>query len=427
MLSLSASDAQELALLTQALIRTPSLSGDEKAVADLLSDAMRHNGFTQVWRDRAGNVIGRYGSGEKRAILFDGHMDTVDVGERSAWTHNPFGGVIEGDILYGRGAVDMKSALAAMIYGVKLLSDAGAQLPGDLYVAFVVQEEPIEGVAIRSFLEESGLQPECVVLGEPTNLGVSLGQRGRVELQVSINGRSGHASAPSSGINAISAAARVIFGIDLLATQLLEDATLGQGSVAVTQITSSACSLNAIPDLCTVILDRRLTLGETEARAITEVQQIMRREGVRGDVVTLEYQTATYTGYIARGRKYFPPWLLPESDPLARRAIRTLERCLGIRPRIGLWSFSTDGAYTMGEAGIPTLGFGPGDERLAHTPEEQVRLTDVAQAAECYAQLAIESLKIAHHWTRSDTWLRHRSPGLRRCSSSRAPTPGTPS
>lgn len=393
MLSLSADDAQELAFLTQALIRTPSLSGNERAIADLLVDAMRGNGFTQVWRDRAGNVIGRYGTGQPRAILFDGHMDTVDIGDPEAWLHEPFGGIIEGGTLYGRGAVDMKAALAAMIYGVKLLANAGVRLPGDLYVAFVVQEEPSEGIAIRSFLEESGLQPECVVLGEPTNLGLALGQRGRVELQVSITGRAGHASMPTSGINAISAAARVIFGLDLLATQLLEDAALGQGSVAVTQISSSACSLNAIPDLCTLILDRRLTLGETEARAIAEVQQIMRREGVRGEITTLEYQTATYTGYVARGRKYFPPWLLSEKDPLVRRALRALERSLDAHPRVGVWSFSTDGAYTMGEAGIPTLGFGPGDERLTHATDERVQLADIAQAAEGYAQLAVELLK----------------------------------
>ena len=198
---------------------------------------------------------------------------------------------------------------------------------------------------------------------------------------------------PTSGINAISAAARVIFGLDLLATQLLEDAALGQGSVAVTQISSSACSLNAIPDLCTLILDRRLTLGETEARAIAEVQQIMRREGVRGEITTLEYQTATYTGYMARGRKYFPPWLLSEKDPLVRRALRALERSLGAHPRVGVWPFSTDGAYTMGEAGIPTLGFGPGDERLAHATDERIQLADIAQAAEGYAQLAVELLK----------------------------------
>jgi putative selenium metabolism hydrolase len=280
-----------------------------------------------------------------------------------------------------------------MIFGVKLLADANAQLNGDLYVAFVVQEEPCEGMALQFLIEDEGLLPDFVVLGEPTNLGLYLGQRGRVELQVTTYGRSGHASMPHGGVNAISAAARLMFGIELLAPQLLTDPTLGQGTIAVTQIASVAGSLNSIPELCTLVVDRRLTLGETEARAVAELQQIIRREGIRADVSTLEYAVSTYTGHIARGRKYYPPWLMREDEPLARRAARALERVLGAPPHLGVWPFSTDGAYTMGTAGIPTIGFGPGDERLAHSADEQVRLADVVQAARSYAQLAVEILK----------------------------------
>lgn len=393
MLALSSSDTQGLARLTQDLVRTPSLPGKEGAVAALLAEAMRHSGFQQVWVDRVGNVVGRYGGGNGPVLLFDGHMDTVDVGERSAWTHDPFGGDVVDGVLFGRGAIDMKSALAAMVYGVRLLAQTGARLRGDLYVAFVVQEEPCEGAAVQRLLEAEGIQPEAVVLGEPTNLGVYLGHRGRVELTVAIHGRAGHASMPQGGSNAITNAARLIFNIDLLASQLLSDPVLGRGTAAVTQITSSASSLNSIPDLCTLIVDRRLTLGETEARAIAEIQQLVRREQLQADIATLEYEITTYTGEVIAGRKYYPPWLLPEDVPLARRAARAVERALGTPPRFGTWPFSTDGAYTLGVAGIPTLGFGPGDDRRAHGSDEQVRLADVALAAQAYAQLAAELLK----------------------------------
>jgi putative selenium metabolism hydrolase len=325
-------------------------------------------------------------------VLFDGHMDTIDIGDPGAWTRDPFGGVIEGGALYGRGATDMKAALAAMVYGVKLLADAGAALGGTLYVAFVVQEEPCEGLAAQVLIEQEGIQPDLVVLGEPTNLGIYLGQRGRVELQVTAYGRAGHAATPEQGVNAIYAAARLAFGIEMLAPQLLTDASLGQGSVAVTHIVSTAGSHNAIPDRCAMIVDRRLTLGETEARAIAEIQQIVKREGVRADIATAEFETVSYTGYVARGRKYYPPWLIQEDTPLVRTAVRSVERVLGARPRLGVWPFSTDGAYIMGQAGIPTIGFGPGEVRYAHTADEQVRLADLPLAALAYAQLALDFL-----------------------------------
>lgn len=394
MATLSAADFDGLARLAQELVRTPSLPGREDRVAALLADAMRESGFHRVWTDRAGNVVGHLeGKGAGPALLFDGHMDTVDVGDLAGWQHDPFEGWIEDGILYGRGAVDMKGALAAMVYAVKLLVAEKAPLNGDIYVAFVVQEEPCEGVAVRHLIEEYNLRPNMVVLGEPTNLGVYLGQRGRVELKVTTYGKAGHASMPQGGVNAISSAARLIFGIELLGLQLHTDPQMGQGSIAVTQIKSCADSLNSIPDLCELIIDRRLTLGETEARAIAEIQGIINRERIRAEVSAPQYEMVTYTGYARSGRKYFPPWFLPEDDSMARRAVRAVERVLGARPRTGIWPFSTDGAYTMGTAGIPTIGFGPGEERLAHSTNEHVRLVDVAAAALGYTQLAIELLR----------------------------------
>lgn len=393
MIPLSSADAQGLTRLVQDLVRTPSLPGHEGEVAAILTEAMRSSGFQQVWTDRIGNVVGRYGDGQGAVLLYDGHMDTVDVGDRGAWTHDPFGGDIVDGVLFGRGAADMKAALAAMVYAVRLLAAAGARLRGDLYVAFVVQEEPCEGAAVQHLIEDEGVQPDFVVLGEPTNLGIYLGHRGRIELRVAVRGRAGHASMPQSGINAITNAARLIFNIDLLTTQLLTDPALGQGSATVTHISSSASSLNSIPDLCTLVVDRRLTLGETEARAIAEIQQIVRREQLQAEISTLHYEITTYTGHTMRGRKYYPPWLLPESAPLVKRAGRAVEHVTGTPPRFGTWPFSTDGAYTLGTAGIPTIGFGPGDERQAHTTDERVRLADVALAAQTYAQLALEILK----------------------------------
>lgn len=392
MFELSSQDFQAMTAFFQDLVRTPSLSTQEREVAARLAGEMRRVGISDVRVDRIGNVIGRIGTGGDKKLLFDGHMDTVGVSDPVAWTRDPFGAEIEDGVLYGRGAADMKGALAAMVYAAKMLIDSGVSLDGDLYLVGVVQEEPCEGLAMRVLVEEEGLRPCWVVLGEPTNLQVSRGQRGRIEMRVTVQGKACHASAPHLGENAIYGAARIIFGLELVADQLTDDRLLGRGSLAVTQIESTAGSRNAVPDRCAFYIDRRLTLGETEAKALAEVQSVILRESLRAEAEVTEYRATSYTGYETRQRVYHPAWAMEEDHPLVQATVRTVRNTLGYVPRVQEWVFSTDGVYTMGVASIPTVGFGPGEERYAHTSEEQVRLDDVAAAARVYAQLAVDLL-----------------------------------
>jgi putative selenium metabolism hydrolase len=387
-----ASYAEALATFLQNLVRIPSLSTHEEAVAVRLADEMRRIGFGDVRIDRIGNVIGRIGAGRGPKLLFDGHMDTVDVGDPARWSRPPYEGIIEDGVLYGRGACDMKGGLAAMVYAAKALLDSGIELKGDLYVVGVVQEEPCEGFAAQVLIEEEGIRPDYVVLGEPSNLQLKLGHRGRVEIGVEVQGKAAHASSPELGINAVHNAARLIFGIELLAPRLAFDPFLGQGTIAVTQIESEAASRNAVPDCCTFYIDRRLTLGETERKALAEIQNIVNTEEVGARVEITEYLATSYTGYDCRTRASFPAWVMPEDNPLVQATMRSVRETLGYRPRLGRWGFSTDGTYTAGVANIPTVGFGPGEERYAHTQDEQIQLNDVVDAARVYARLAVELL-----------------------------------
>jgi len=389
---LSSADQRALATFAQELIRIPSPPTQEKAVAERLAEEMRRIGFREVRTDRIGNVIAHAGDGHGPALLFNAHMDTVDIGERSAWTHDPYGGDIENGILYGRGAVDMKGPLAALIYGMKMLLEANLPLHGDLYVVGVVLEEPCEGYAMKVLVEEEGLVPDMVVLCEPSDLRIAVGHRGRIEMRITVRGVAAHASMPAQGQNAIYAAARLIFGIELLSAQLATDSFLGQGTLAVTQIESAAGSRNTIPDYCAFYIDRRLTLGETEARALAEIQSVINREQARATVEVTEYQAISYTGYRCRHKAYYPAWLIMEDHRLVRALARAAESCLGFRPPLIRWPFSTDGAYTMGVAGIPTVGFGPGQELLAHAPDEHIHLEDLYHAAAVYATLAADIL-----------------------------------
>ncbi|MGD8623006.1 MAG: YgeY family selenium metabolism-linked hydrolase [Anaerolineae bacterium] len=388
----SEGQAEALATFLQELVRIPSLSTQEGGVARRLADEMKQVGFQEVWTDRIGNVIGRIGPGHGPKLMLSGHMDTVDVGGTARWPTPPYEGMIKNGVLYGRGACDMKGGLAAMVHGAKALLDAGVQLGGDLYVVGVVQEEPCEGLAIQTLIEEEGIRPDFVVLGEPSNLQVRLGHRGRVEMRVRVWGKAAHASAPELGNNAIHNAARLIFGIELLAPRLATDPFLGQGTVAITEIESQAASRNAVPDCCVFYIDRRLTLGETEVKALAEIQNIIHTEEVEAEVEITDYQATSYTGRECRVRNVFPAWVVAEDDPLVQATVRSVRQTLGYRPRLGRWAFSTDGTYTAGVANIPTVGFGPGEEQYAHTQEEQIRLNDVIDAARVYARLAIELL-----------------------------------
>ena len=374
------------------LVQTPSLSGQEASVARMVSAEMRSVGFPSVHADRIGNIIGRYGRPGGPLLLLNAHVDTVDVGDLDAWTHDPYGADIVEGRLYGRGSVDMKGALAAMVHGVGLLASEGVDLPGEVIVAAVVQEEPTEGMAMRVLVEEEEIRPDWVVLGEPTNLRVARGQRGRMEIRVSTFGRSCHSSTPQEGENALYGAARLIFGIEMLNASLMTDEVLGPGSIAVTQLTSIASSRNAIPERCDMVIDRRLTLGETAARALSEIEALLQREGVRGTVETGYYRSTSYTGYETEGPEIYPAWLLLPDHPLLNQTLLSLEHSLGRKPQVMIWPFSTDGTYTMGDAGIPTVGFGPGDDRLAHTADENIRVEDVQRAATAYADLTVDLL-----------------------------------
>lgn len=390
MIRFPAEDAEALARFLQDLVRIPSPSTGEEAVAQRIAEEMRRVGFHEVWTSRMGSVVGRIGRGQGPMLLFDGHMDTVDVGNPERWHHPPYGGMIENGVLYGRGACDMKGGLAAMVYAGKALVDSGVRLGGDLVVAAVVQEEPCEGLAARVLMEEEKLRPAWVVLGEPTNLHLSLGQMGRIEMLVQVQGKAAHASAPQLGVNAIHHAARLIFGIELLAPRLPTDPFLGQGSVMVTAIESEAASRNAVPDCCRFYIDRRLTLGETERKALAEINNIIATEELHAQVEITDYVATSYTGYACQARQTFPAWLTPEDHSLTQAAVKSVRDTLGYRPRLGYWAFSTDGTYTAGVAGVPTIGFGPGEERYAHTLDDQVRLNDVVDAARVYARLAAE-------------------------------------
>jgi putative selenium metabolism hydrolase len=318
-------------------------------------------------------------------LLLDAHMDTVGVGDRSAWPHDPFAGKVENDIVFGRGASDNKGALAAQVHAGELMAERG--LDGadvTVYVVGTVMEEDCDGLALGYVIESLG-GVDLVVLGECTNLAVYRGHRGRMEMKVATKGLSAHASAPERGTNAVTAMAPIVADVDALDARLATDAFLGKGTIAVTKIECETPSLNAIPDSCTIYLDRRLTQGETRDSAIAEVQELAARTGATVEV--LEYAEPSYTGLVLTTDKYYPAWVLDPEHPLVRAGVAAGEAALGRTPVVDKWIFSTNGVSSAGSLGIPTIGFGPSEERWAHTVLDQCPVDDLVASMAFYAAL----------------------------------------
>lgn len=390
---LTQEEKENLTAFLKRLIDTPSYPTQEGAVAELIIRELTNLGITNTRVDRVGNVIVDIGTGDGPVLLFDAHMDTVLATDVN-WKQNPHDAVTKDGIMYGLGASDMKGAIAAMVYAAKKLQESGANLYGRLILAFVVQEEPCEGCALKALINLENIKPDWVVLGEPSNLELMRGQRGRVLFKITVRGRSSHASSPELGDNAIVAASRLIFGVDLLAAALTtRDPFLGEGSIAVTHIESQAPSLNAIPDTCTFYIDRRLTLGETHTRAQAQIEGVIEREGIDADISVVEYAENSYAGFELNTREAFNAWLLDENHELLQAVSKVIKKTTGTTPAISHWPFSTDGVYSMAEAGIPTIGVGPGNPKHAHTVDDQVILNEVFTAVEIYAQIAVKMLK----------------------------------
>ena len=376
---------EDIVRFMREIVAIPSTDGNIKAVGERVAEEMDRLGFDEVRFDKMGNILGRIGNGP-RILVYDSHLDTVGIGDPEEWQWDPFQGKVENGILYARGACDEKGSTPGMVYGLAWARDLGL-LEGWTAYYFGNMEEWCDGLAPRAFVEvDPGIRPDAVVVGEPTRMQVYRGHKGRVEMRVVAKGKSAHAASNHLGDNAIYRLLPVIAGIRDMEPQLGDHPFLGHGKITVTDMRVKTPSINAVPDEAIIYIDRRLTLGETKEDAVAQVEALIPEESKgRVWVEVLRYEEPSYTGFVLPVEKYFPAWLLEEDHPIVQAGQAT-RRLLGWpEAPTGKWDFSTNGTYWAGVAGIPTIGFGPGDEIYAHTVLDQVPLEEVVQAAGFYA------------------------------------------
>lgn len=372
----------EIVRFLREMIAIPAESGSEGERCRRVLDEYQRLGFDDSRFDGLGNVVARLGDGPL-TVLMDGHVDCVGVGDPSAWEHDPFVGKHEDGRVWGRGAVDELPAIACMAYGMSIARERGLPPEITVYLTASVMEEDCDGYCLRHLIEEEGLRPDVVVIGEPTDLGVYRGQRGRVEVRIGARGKSSHAAHPDEGVNALYKLAPLLLEIEALDKRLPRDEFLGRGTVVASYMECDSASLNAVPAAARLYVDRRLTAGETAEEAVDQIRAL---PGIGdSEVELLRYEGRSWTGARASQEKVFPAWVLPEDHALVRAVVEAVEAATGSTVRVSRWGFSTNGVATMGRHGIPTVGFAPGLEELAHTTGEWVAVEDLLTATAAYS------------------------------------------
>jgi len=403
------------------LIAIPSESCEEKGVIRRTIREMEALGFDRTEIDPEGNALGWMGRGEK-IIAFDGHIDTVGIGNLANWEKDPYKGYETDELIYGRGGSDQEGGVVSAVYGAKIMKDLGLIPAGyRILVTATVQEEDCDGLCWQYIHNEDGVTPEFVVSTEPTDGGIYRGHRGRMEIRVDVSGVSCHGSAPERGDNAIYKMADILKDVEALnengcgetdeikgLVKMLdpkfnpehcEDARfLGRGTVTVSQIFFTSPSRCAVADSCSISLDRRMTAGETWDSCIREIEALpaCRKHGAK--VSMYLYDRPAWTGLTYKTECYFPTWINKETAPHvqaladAHKALYGESRIgrpdamrLRNRPLIDKWTFSTNGVSIQGRYGIPCVGFGPGAESQAHAPNEITWKQDLVTCAAVYA------------------------------------------
>jgi putative selenium metabolism hydrolase len=374
---------KELIEFTQSLVRIKSLSGQEGEIIKFIERKMLDLGYDEVTIDSMGNVLGRIGSG-KKSILFDSHVDTVEVKDEDQWDVPPFSGEVVDGRLHGRGSVDMKSGAAASIYAGVLAKKSGFASDKTIYISCTVFEEDCDGENLKHMFKELKVKPDYVVICEPSANKITLGHKGKAQVSIKTHGVSAHGSAPEKGVNAIYEMAEIIQRVDRTNLELMKKGN-PRGTLVMSKISSVSVSLNAVPSECEVYLDKRMVPGETEDAIRQEMDGLIQGKDASWEIGTLHRKS--WTGVDIRYEPFHLAWKIDLEHELSKACIAACRESFGNEPtEYEFWDFSTNAATPV-SMGIPTIGFGPGEHKLAHMRNENCEVSQILDACEFYTRV----------------------------------------
>lgn len=370
---------EEIIEFLKKIISIKSLTGDEKAIAEIVKAKMQELGYDEILESELGDVIGVIGNGPKK-IIFDSHMDVVEVNDESDWKYPPFAAHTDEEYIHGRGTVDMKSAIASSVYAGYFAKKLGYTEGKTVYVSASVMEEDFDGYALGKLIDEFKLDLDYAVICEPSEEKIALGHRGRAMFEIHTHGISCHGSAPENGKNAVYEMRKVIERVEALNERLYQ-INGEHGSVVLSKIECETVSLNAVPAGCTIYLDRRLAMGETYEIIEKEMDELI--EGLDAD----------WNVYIAKGKSYtdkqvdmytfMKAWETQKDAPLPTALASAYREQTDREPEFFKWNFSTNGFATT-DRNIATIGLGPGEMKYAHMRDEKCKIREIMDCCMVY-------------------------------------------
>ena len=375
----------QLIAFAQDLIRIKSYTCHEKDSVYRVKEEMEKLNFDQVIIDSIGSVVGIIGNGPMK-VYFDGHLDTV-IAKPEEWDFDPWCGENYDGYLHGRGSVDMKSSAAASVYGAYLARELGYAEGKTIYVSCSTMEEDYEGVAVKNEFEELNFKPDYAVICEPTHLRISNGHHGRALFEITVKGTSIHASRHQQGDNALYKMMPIIERVKAYGEELVQ-ADGQNGSIACTKIETDAPSINSIPGIAKLTIDRRITPEQTEEVLAAEMNAFCK------DIPDTEWKVVdvadkSWTGRDVVMHNMVNAWHTDVSNHMVQsacEAVKGIEREPVIYRRNGC----TNGWVTGGYLGVPTIIFGAGDEAGCHIVNETCPVDEILLACEFYALLVKE-------------------------------------
>jgi putative selenium metabolism hydrolase len=382
-------DVHGLVAFARQLAMTPSVSGDEGAAIELTASRMGELGFERVEVDEVGNCVGTLGTGKPPRLLIDGHIDSIPLHSPELWTVDPFGAQVSGDRLYGLGACDQKSSIAAALFGIAAARDLLGELSGTVALVASVNEEDLEGAALRSAAER--FDPTFAITSEPSDTRLCIGQRGRAKLTAAVTGRPCHAGHARLGVNSAEALAALITEVRALPQP--SHPRLGRRDITCIDVGSSPYpSPCTVPGHASAHFDARLLPGDTAALLLHAIEDAARQawadweEEPALQVAVAEAEFTTWAGRHFRAPEFQPSWWTEESSLFVQIA-KTALSGQGLDPTPTYYSFCTNGSYLAGEAGVPTIGFGVGEGPVAHQPNEYVTLGSLEKGAKGFGAI----------------------------------------
>ena len=359
--------------------------GNERACAEFVADWFEERGVEsrlvpEPYEDRP-QVLARVGDGDPTLAL-NGHVDVVPAGDRSKWSHDPYGAEVEEGSLYGRGSADMKTGVALAMLTAVELKDAieAGELDGSLVVHAAIGEETAEP-GTKTLLEEGPDVTHGVVL-EPTGLRTATSEKGLAWYEITVVGDPSHASRPDQGANAIAHARPVLDALDAYDQRVRErtDPLVGRAYATVTQL-DAGTKENVVPERATITVDRRFLPEETAADIDEELDALLADVEREHGVETRWERTRTYESAS-----------IPTDSALAE-TFREHAAAVADVPA-DPWGIraSTDVRNFVNDAGVEAITWGPGDLSQAHTYDEHVDLDEAATGAEILERAARDVL-----------------------------------